>query len=67
MLLGTHLVSLRKITLHAEYTLTPAQALAISKRQPVQQDDLINVGETYPLGQVQTCPFPLYFLRGKLH
>ncbi len=43
---------LEKMTLHAEYTLTPAQ-----------QDDLINVDETYPLGQVQTFPFPLYFLR----
>ncbi len=54
---------LEKMTLHAEYMLTPAQALMISKRQPVQQDDLINVDETYPLGQVQTFPFPLYFLR----
>lgn len=60
---GNTLGVLEKMTLHAEYTQTLAQALAISKRQPVQQDDLINVDETYPLGQVQTFPFPLYFLR----
>lgn len=52
------------MTLRVEYMQTPAWALA-SKRQPVQQEDLINVDETSPLGQVQTFPFPLYFLREK--
>lgn len=59
---GNTLGVLEQMTLHTEYMQTPAQALMRSKRQPVQQDDLINVDETCPLCQAQTFPFTLYFL-----